>query len=211
LHTHLSENQAEIDWVLSLFPGRTSYTDVYDHYGLVTSRSIFAHGVHLTDAELERLSERGSTLAFCPTANLFLGSGLFPFRQVREAGVRLVLGPDVGAGTTFSLLGTLSEAYKVLQLQRQCLSAHHGLYLATLGGAAAIGLDQVIGNFDPGKDADFVVLDFLATPTLRLRLAESEGIDERLFALMMLGDDRAIHATYVAGSPAYLAALPAGQ
>lgn len=211
LHTHLSENQAEIDWVLSLFPGRKSYTDVYDHYGLVTSRSIFAHGVHLSEVELQRLGAQGSTLAFCPTANLFLGSGLFPFQQVRAAGVRVVLGTDVGAGTTFSLLGTLSEAYKVLQLQRQCLSPHHGLYLATLGGAAAIGLDPLIGNFEPGKDADFVVLDFHATPTLRLRLAECGDIDERLFALMMLGDDRAIHATYVAGSPAYLAAPSEGQ
>lgn len=211
LHTHLSENQAEIDWVLSLFPGRTSYTDVYDHYGLVTSRSIFAHGVHLTEAELRRLGEQASTLAFCPSANLFLGSGLFPFRQVREAGVRVVLGTDVGAGTSFSLLSTLSEAYKVLQLQRQTLSPHQGFYLATLGGAAALGLDQVVGNFDTGKDADFVVLDFLATPRLRLRLAHSEETEERLFALMMLGDDQAVHATYVAGSPAYLAAAPAGQ
>jgi len=211
LHTHLSENQAEIDWVLSLFPGRKSYTDVYDHYGLVTSRSIFAHGVHLTEAELARLGEQGSTLAFCPTANLFLGSGLFPFRQVREAKVRVVLGTDVGAGTTFSLLGTLSEAYKVLQLQGQSLSPHQGLYLATLGGAAALDLDPVVGNFDSGKDADFVVLDFHATPALQLRLTDCEDINERLFALIMLGDDRAVHATYVAGSAAYLAAPPAGQ
>jgi len=211
LHTHLSENQAEIDWVLSLFPGRTSYTDVYDHYGLLTSRSIFAHGVHLSEAELARLGAQGSTLAFCPTANLFLGSGLFPFRQVRDAGVQVVLGTDVGAGTTFSLLGTLSEAYKVLQLQRQCLSPHQGLYLATLGGAAALGLDAVVGNFDAGKDADFVVLDFRSTPALARRLSESPGIDEQLFALMMLGDDRAVHATYVAGSQAYLAAGALGQ
>lgn len=203
LHTHLSENQAEIDWVLSLFPGRESYTDVYDHYGLLTAKSIFAHGVHLTQAELARLAETRSTLAFCPTANLFLGSGLFRYPEVRDAGVRMVLGTDVGAGTTFSLLRTLSEAYKVLQLQQHCFSAHDGFFLATLGGAAALGLDHLIGNFDAGKDADFVVLDFQSTRTLRLRLAESTDFDERLFALMMLGDDRAIHATYVAGSLAY--------
>lgn len=211
LHTHLSENPAEIAWVLSLFPGRESYTDVYDHYGLLTPRSIFAHGVHLSEAEIARLAAAGSTLAFCPTANLFLGSGLFRYPEVRDAGVRVVLGTDVGAGTTFSLLGTLSEAYKVLQLQRHCLSPHHGLFLATLGGAAAIGLEHVIGNFDTGKDADFVVLDFHSTPTLRRRLSESTDIDERLFALMMLGDDRAVHATYVAGKLAHALAPPPGQ
>lgn len=203
LHTHLSENPAEVAWVQSLFPGREHYTDVYDHFGLVTPKSIFAHGVHLTNTELERLAVAGSTLAFCPTANLFLGSGLFRYPAVREAGVRVVLGTDVGAGTTFSLLGTLSEAYKVLQLQGHSLSPHHGLYLATLGGAVALGLDHVIGNFDHDKDADFVVLDPHSTPTLRRRLAHSTDIDERLFALMMLGDDRAIHATYVAGRLAH--------
>ena len=211
LHTHLSENPAEIEWALSLFPGRTSYTDVYDHYGLVTERSIFAHGVHLSGPEIARLSSARSTLAFCPTANLFLGSGLFRYPEVKDAGVRVVLGTDVGAGTTFSLLGTLSEAYKVLQLQRHCLSAHQGFFLATLGGASALGLDTVIGNFDPGKDADFVVLDFHSTPTLKQRLAACTDIDEHLFALMMLGDDRAVHATYVAGSLAHGVAPPAGQ
>lgn len=208
LHTHLAENPAEIDWVLSLFPGRASYTDVYDHYGLLTPRSLFAHGVHLAPAEIARLAETGSTLAFCPTANLFLGSGLFRYAEVRAAGIPIVLGTDVGAGTTLSLLGTLSAAYQVLQLQRHCLSPHHGLFLATLGGAAALGLDHVIGNFDSGKDADFVVLDFLSTPTLKRRLAEATHLDERLFALMMLGDDRAIHATYVAGRLAHSLAQP---
>ncbi len=211
LHTHLSENPAEIDWVLSLFPGRESYTDVYDHYGLLTAKSIFAHGVHLSGAEVARLAQARSTLAFCPTANLFLGSGLFRYPEIREAGVSVVLGTDVGAGTTFSLLGTLSAAYQVLQLQRYCLSPHHGLFLATLGGAAALGLDDVVGNFEVGKEADFVVLDFQSTPTLRRRLAAPADVDECLFALIMLGDDRAVRATYVAGSLAHALTPPAGQ
>lgn len=199
IHTHLSENQAEIAWALSLFPKCASYTDIYDYYGLVTSKSIFAHGVHLTGTELRTLAGQHSTLAFCPTSNLFLGSGLFPYRHVSDAGVAVVLGTDVGAGTSFSLLRTLSEAYKVLQLQGQRLSVHHGLYLATLGGATALGLESVVGNFEAGKDADFVVLDFESTPLLRVRSAEATDLDERLFALMMLGDDRAVYATYVAG------------
>ena len=125
--------------------------------------------------------------------------------------MRVVLGTDVGAGTTFSLLGTLSEAYKVLQLQGYSLSPHHGLFLATLGGAAALDLDHVVGNFDVGKDADFVVLDFRATPTLRRRLAAPADFDECLFALIMLGDDRVVRATYVAGRLAHALALPARQ
>lgn len=199
IHTHLSENQAEIAWARSLFPRCASYTDIYDHYGLVTAKSLFAHGVHLVGTELATLAREGSTLAFCPTANLFLGSGLFPYRHVCDAGVAIVLGTDVGAGTSFSLLRTLSEAYKVLQLQGQRLSVHHGLFWATLGGATALGLDHVVGNFEPGKDADFVVLDFESTPLLRVRAAEATDLDERLFALMMLGDDRSVHATYLAG------------
>jgi guanine deaminase len=199
LHTHLSENRAEIEWVKSLFSEHESYTAVYDHFGLVTERSIFAHAIHLSEPELALLHERGATVAFCPSANLFLGSGLFPYRAMREAGVRVAIGTDVGAGTSFSLLRTLSEAYKVLQLQGERLSAHQGAYLATLGGARALRLDGWIGNFEPGKEADFVVLDFDSTPLLRLRCAAAAELDERLFALMMLGDDRAVLRTYVAG------------
>lgn len=203
VHTHLSENHDELAWVSALFPERSSYTDVYDHYGLVTARSIFAHGIHLSRGELELLSERSAAIAFCPTSNLFLGSGLFPLEQVRDAGVSIALGTDVGAGTSFSQLRTASAAYQVLQLQRQRLSAHQGFYLATLGGARAVSLDTHIGNFDPGKEADFVVLDFDATPLLARRSSESPTLEDSLFALMMLGDDRAVRATYVAGRLAH--------
>jgi guanine deaminase len=179
VHTHLSESQSEVEWVKTLFPERSSYTDVYDHFGLVGSRSVFAHGIHLSDAELELLAESGSTIAFCPTSNLFLGSGLFPFERVREAGVSIALATDVGAGTSFSMLRTASEAYKVLQLQGFSLSVHCALYLASLGAARALELDEYIGNLEPGKEADFIVLDWNSTPLLALRSREARDFDDR--------------------------------
>jgi guanine deaminase len=199
LHTHLSENQQEIAWVKELFPERSGYLDVYDHHGLIGPRAVFAHGVHLCDEECQRLGETGSAVAFCPTSNLFLGSGLFDLDQAERHGVRVGLGTDVGGGTSFSQLQTLNEAYKVLQLQGQKLDPFKALYLATLGGARALYLDDKIGNLQPGKDADFVVLDYQATPLIRQRLSQATTLREKLFALMILGDDRAVRETFAAG------------
>ena len=199
MHTHLSENRKEIEWVRELFPERKGYLDVYDHHGLIGARSVFAHGLHLCDAECKRLGETGSAVAFCPTSNLFLGSGLFDLEKVESFGVRVGLGTDVGAGTSFSQLQTLNEAYKVMQLQGKKLDPFKSLYLATLGGARALYLDDRIGNLQPGKDADFVVLDYKATPLINLRLSQAQTLPEKLFPLMMLGDDRAVKETYAAG------------
>lgn len=199
MHTHLSENRKEIEWVRELFPERKGYLDVYDHHGLIGARSVFAHGLHLCDDECRRLGETGSAVAFCPTSNLFLGSGLFDLDKVEGFGVRVGLGTDVGAGTSFSQLQTLNEAYKVMQLQGKKLDPFKSLYLATLGGARALYLDDRIGNLQPGKDADFVVLDYKATPLIDLRLSQAQTLPEKLFALMMLGDDRAVKETYAAG------------
>lgn len=199
MHTHLSENRKEIEWVRELFPERKGYLDVYDHHGLIGTRSVFAHGVHLCDEECRRLGETGSAVAFCPTSNLFLGSGLFDLEKVEGFGVRVGLGTDVGAGTSFSQLQSLNEAYKVMQLQGKKLDPFKSLYLATLGGARALYLDDKIGNLQPGKDADFVVLDYQATPLIDYRLQQAQTLEEKLFALMMLGDDRAVKATYAAG------------
>jgi guanine deaminase len=199
MHTHLSENRKEIEWVKALFPERKGYLDVYDHYKLIGARSVFAHGVHLCDDECKRLAETGSAVAFCPTSNLFLGSGLFDLNKLEAHGVRVGLGTDVGAGTSFSQLQSLNEAYKVMQLQGKKLDPFKSLYLATLGGANALYLDDKLGNFKTGKDADFVVLDYNATPLISYRMQQAKTPGERLFALTMLGDDRAIKQTFAAG------------
>lgn len=199
MHTHLSENRKEIEWVKELFPERKGYLDVYDHHKLIGPRAVFAHGVHLCDDECKRLAETGSAVAFCPTSNLFLGSGLFDLNKLEAHGVRVGLGTDVGAGTSFSQLQSLNEAYKVMQLQGKKLDPFKSLYLATLGGANALYLDDKLGNFLPGKDADFLVLDYNATPLMSYRMQQAKSLEERLFALTMLGDDRAVKETFAAG------------
>lgn len=210
LHTHLSEDVDEVAWVKELFPLCHGYLDAYDRAGLVGGRSVFAHGVQLTDAEFKRLSEANSALAFCPTSNLFLGSGLFKIEKAKsvEYPVKVGLGTDVGGGTSFSILQTANEAYKVAQLRHQKLSPFQALFLATLGGARALSLEDKIGNFDFGKEADFIVLDMRATPLMAFRNMDStaksvEELAEKAFTLMMIGDDRAIRATYIAGELAY--------
>lgn len=210
LQTHLSENKKEVAWVAELFPESQGYLDVYDRAGLVGEKSIFAHGIHLTDAEFERLSKAKSAIAFCPTSNLFLGSGLFKLAQAKSSQhpVKVGFGTDVGAGTSFSILHTAHEAYKVAQLQGESLSAFKALFLATLGGAKALSLEDKIGNFNPGKEADFIVLDPKATTLMATRNqnfpAQSlEELAQNLFGLMMLGDDRAIQAVYIAGKLAH--------
>ncbi|MBL1174978.1 guanine deaminase [Pantanalinema sp. GBBB05] len=210
LQTHLCENLKEIELVKQLFPNHQGYLDVYDQAGLVGDKSIFAHGIHLTDAEFDRLSQANSAIAFCPTSNLFLGSGLFNLEKAKstETPIKVGLGTDVGAGTSFSLLQTASEAYKVAQLRTQKLSAFKALFLATLGGAKALSLDDRIGNFDPGKEADFIVLNLRATPLMAFRnqaptATSLAALAEQVFAMMILGDDRAISATYILGNLAY--------
>jgi len=199
LHTHLSENLNEVAWVKSLWPEHEHYLDVYHHYRLTGERSVFAHGIHLADAEWQCLHETGSALAFCPTSNLFLGSGLFRLPACWQNKVRMGIGSDVGAGTTFSMLRTLGEAYKVSQLQSYRLRASEAFYHATLGGARALRLDEKIGNFQPGKEADFVVIDPAVTPLQRLRGGRCKDIYEQLFVLMTLGDERNISETWVNG------------
>lgn len=204
LHTHLSENKNEIAWVKSLFPEQKGYLDVYHHYGLTGSRSVFAHCVHLEEQEWDCMHQTNSAIAFCPTSNLFLGSGLFPIHQTWQKQVKMGLGTDIGAGTSFSQLRTISEAYKVQQLLGQNLSAYEALYHATLGGAKALDLDDKLGNFNVGKEADFIVLDLNATALQTLRQQHSKGLEDSLFALMTMGDERNIQATYIYGQCAYV-------
>jgi len=201
MQTHLAENRSEVAWVADLYPDSRNYLDVYDRFGLVGPRTLFGHAVHLVDAEWKRMAEAGATIVHCPTSNLFLGSGLFNLERalVSSNPVRTALGSDIGAGTSLSPLVTLNEAYKIAQLCGYSLSAHHAFYLATLGSARAIYQDQHIGSIEAGKDADLAVLDFAATPLLAERQAYATSLEEQLFVLMTLGDERAIKATYVAG------------
>lgn len=199
VQTHLCENLDEIAWVRSLFPARQSYLDVYAHAGIVGDRSIYGHGIHLTEQDFAICHQTGAALAHCPTSNLFLGSGLFDFARADAARVPLSLATDVGGGTSFSMLQTMNELYKVARMGGTYLPAQRMFYLATLGGARALQLEGTIGSFTPGCDADFIVLDPQATPLLARRSATTESLEEQLFALAILGDDRAIAATYSAG------------
>ncbi|MFW1677094.1 guanine deaminase [Pontibacter sp. JAM-7] len=203
LQTHLSENLAELAWVKDLYPDARHYLDVYAQAGLLGPRSVFAHGIHLCADEWNRLAETDSVLAHCPSSNLFLGSGLFDLQQAQASGVRLGMGTDVGAGTSFSMLQTLADAYKVQQLQGVGLEPLQALYMATLGGARALSLDHLIGSFQPGYEADFTVLDLHATPLIQQRLEYCRELKDLLFVLQTLGDDRCVAATYILGQCLY--------
>lgn len=198
VHSHISENQNEVRWVQELFP-EAEYADVYDHYGLLGPKTVLAHGVWLTVEELELLARRGSRIAHCPNSNLFLGSGLFRLHRVLEAGVLVGLGSDIGAGTTPSMFNAMADAYKVQQVQHVSLSPFHLWYLATLGGARALSLDDETGSLEPGKSADFLALDLHATPLLSMRTGRASSLEDLLAGLIFMGDDRAVKRSFIAG------------
>jgi guanine deaminase len=199
LQTHVSENKEECQWVKQLFPQARSYLDVYDRYGMMRPRAVYGHCIWLDERDRERMVETKSAAAVCPTSNLFLGSGLFDFEQADKHGMLLSLATDVGGGTSFSMLQTMNEAYKVARLKGSYLPAMRMFYLATLGAARSLQLDDTIGSFAAGSEADFIVIDPQATPLLARRSANTETLEEQLFALALLGDDRVIAATYSAG------------
>ncbi|WP_196159687.1 guanine deaminase [Reinekea sp. G2M2-21] len=199
MHTHVSENVDECAWVKELFPESKDYVGVYEDAGLLRKRSVLAHGIHFNERELCCVADNDTAIAHCPTSNLFIGSGLFNIQQMREHNIKVGMGTDVGGGSSFSLLKTYNEAYKVQQLQNNKLSAFEGLYLNTLGGARALDLEGIIGQLEVGCEADIAVLDYAGTPFMDFRLQRCKGIHEKLFALMMLGDDRSVFATYANG------------
>lgn len=199
LQTHLSENLGELDWVAELFPESRDYLEVYEQSGLVGPRSTFAHGIHLDNGMRKRLADRSANIAFCPSSNLFLGSGLFDRHAAHENGLNLTLASDIGAGTDLSGLATLKAGYQVGQLLGQPLTAWAGFHALTRGNAVSLSLDDRIGRFAPGMDADFVVIDLSASPLMARRMARCESLAEELFTLMMLGDDRAIFETWAGG------------
>jgi len=199
VQSHVAENRDEVAWVARLFPQARSYLDVYDRFGLLRERAVYAHCIWLDDTDRARLTASGTAASFCPTSNLFIGSGLYDLRQALAAGNRVGVGTDVGGGTGYSMLRTLGEAYKVQQLQGTSLHPACSLYLATLGGARSLYLDDRIGSLLPGRDADLAVLDPAATPLLARRTALCDDPLDTWFALTTLGDDRAVAATYAAG------------
>ena len=199
MHTHLAENADEIEWVKALFPKAKNYLDVYDQAGLLGKRSVFAHSLHLCDSECERLAKTNSAIAHCPTSNMFIGSGLFPMQRLQGHGIKIGMGTDVGGGTSFNMLQTLADGYKMQQLNGHNLSPEQSFYLATLGGAKALDMDDKIGNFAVGKEADFLLLDPNATDLLKFRASHCEGWRDLLFVLQTLGDDRVIAQTNVMG------------
>ena len=200
VQTHLSENHREIAFTRELFPQARDYLDVYERCGLVGPKSIFGHCIHLEPREVDSLAAHDGVAAFCPTSNLFLGSGLFDLRRLDDAGVRVGLATDIGGGTSYSMLQTSNEAYKVLQMNGQSWPALQAYYQMTLGNARALGLEDKIGSLQQGREADLVVLDSRATPAMAHRMESVAGdLAEELFVLMMMGDDRSVAETYVAG------------
>ncbi|MDX0403790.1 guanine deaminase [Sinorhizobium medicae] len=203
VQTHLSENRDEIAYTLELYPEAADYTDVYARYGLLGPKSLFGHCIHLSEREADAMSDTGSIAVFCPTSNLFLGSGLFPLRALtrRQRPVRVSVASDIGGGTSYSMMKTLDEAYKILQLQGERLNPFDSFYMMTRGNAEALSLAGRIGTLEPGTDADLAVLDMAATPAMELRAEVVNSLADELFLLQTMGDDRAVVETYVAGKP----------
>ncbi|MTH63831.1 guanine deaminase [Paracoccus shanxieyensis] len=201
IQTHLSENRDEIAFTLSLYPKARDYLDIYETYGLLSQNLLLGHSIHLEPREIARMAETGSRAVFCPTSNLFLGSGLFDAQGLRDAGVVSGIATDIGGGTSYSMLQTLNEGYKILQLRGQKLHPFAAFHWATRGNALALGMQDQIGTLDPGTAADLVVLNSRATPAMALRMARAETLAEELFILQIMGDDRSVAQTYVAGKP----------
>jgi guanine deaminase len=204
VQTHLCENTAEIAFVAELFPWSRDYTQVYEHYGLLGPKTLLGHCIHLTDAEIGSVANSGSVAVFCPTSNLFIGSGLFDLARLRASDppVRNAIATDIGGGTSYSMLRTLDEGYKILNIQGQRYHPLRSFYQVTLGNARALSLEGIIGSFVPGAEADCVVLDARATPAMRVRMETVETLVEELFLMQTMGDDRSIAEVYVAGKAA---------
>lgn len=203
MQTHLSENKSEISWTKKLFPEADDYLNTYERFGLVNEKSMFAHCVHLSESEVDRLKQAGSSIAFCPSSNCFLGSGLFPYQQMNEKNIPIALASDVGAGTSLSPFHTMADAYKVCQLNHYALDPKEAWYLTTLGAARALHLDKHIGSLSAGKEADLIFLNPQRSQKVLERIQQCKGIDEELFTYIILGDERVIERSYIHGELQY--------
>jgi guanine deaminase len=199
MQTHVAENRSEVAWVAQLFPQARSYLDVYAREGLLHPRAVLAHGIWLDAADQRVLAESGAQIAFCPSSNLFLGSGLFDWVGARAAGYAVSAASDVGGGTSLSMQRTLADGYKVQALRGERMTAWAGLHAATLGAAQALGLEQEMGHFGVGTLADVCVWDWALGPVAQARMEVVKELHERLFAWMTLSDERNLVAAYVAG------------
>ena len=200
MQTHVAENRAEVQWVRELFPEARSYLDVYTRAGLMHRRSVLAHGVWLDDDDRAALRESGAHIAHSPSSNLFLGSGLFDWRAMAQAGAAVSLASDVGGGTSLSMIRTMADAYKVQAMAGQRLTAWRALHSATLGSAQALLLDHEIGSLEPGRVADVCVWDWAVEPVGQRRMEVARSLHEKAFAWMTLADDRNLVETWVAGN-----------
>ncbi|WP_412555041.1 guanine deaminase [Shimia sp. MIT1388] len=201
MQTHLSEQTDEIAWVAELFPDARDYLDTYEQFGLLGEKGLYGHAIHLEERERDRLREVGAGLIHCPTSNTFIGSGLFDMGGLMAAGQRVGLASDTGGGSSFSMLRTMASAYEVGQLRHNPLHAAELMWLATQGSARALHMEDKIGNLAVGMEADLVVLDLESTPEIAQRSARANDIWEALFPTIMMGDDRAIAATWINGTP----------
>ncbi|KPQ08196.1 MAG: guanine deaminase [Rhodobacteraceae bacterium HLUCCA12] len=201
MQTHLSEQSEEIAWVRALFPEARDYLDVYERFGLIGRGALFGHAIHLEPRERARLIETGAALIHCPTSNTFIGSGLFDMAGLKSEGHRVGLATDIGGGSSFSMLRTMATAYEIGQLNGGALHPAQLWWLATAGSAAALGLEDRIGRLQPGMEADLIVVDLASTPAIGQRMRRAETLWEALFPTIMMGDDRAIVATWVNGTP----------
>jgi len=201
IQTHVDENLDEVALARELYPNLPDYLGIYERYGLLGPKTLLGHCIHLTERECAVLAETRSVAVWCPTSNLFIGSGLFDHDRLRGHGARIAVATDVGGGTSFSMLRTLDEGYKVLQLRGQRLDPLRSFYMMTLGNARALSLEARIGSIAPGRDADLVVLDARATRQMALRMEVVDSLANELFLLLTCGDDRAVVETYVMGQP----------
>lgn len=201
VQTHLSENHDEIAFTRSLYPDAPDYLGIYEHYGLLSPKALLGHAIHLSAREVDVIAETGARPVFCPTSNLFLGSGLYDLARMAGKDILSGIATDIGGGTSYSMLTTLNEGYKILQLQRQRMSPLAAFHWITRGNADVLGLTNKVGTLETGSEADIVVLNARATSAMALRMQTVETLQQELFVLQIMGDDRAISQTYVAGVP----------
>jgi guanine deaminase len=201
IQAHVDENLAEVEFARELYPNLPDYLGIYERYHLLGPKTLLGHCIHLTHRECEVLAATRSVAVWCPTSNLFIGSGMFDHDRLQKHGARMAVATDIGGGTSYSMLRTLDEGYKVMQSRGQRLTPLQSFYMMTLGNARALSLDGRIGSLTAGADADVVVLDARATPQMALRMEAVDSLANELFLLQTCGDDRAVAETYVMGRP----------